>query len=344
MNILGISYSRHESAACLLRDGKLVFACAEERLSRMKHDARFPVRAIQAALDFSGLKVSDIDHVALGWPDPGLAYRHNAKLILKGEWPRSRMRIERTILGWLKEWKLKGGRVNFQRAFGPVKNFHYFSHHLAHALSAQALSGFDDTAVLVVDGRGARAATTLWHAQGGQIKLLEQYDYPNSLGVFYAGITQVLGFRPLSDEWKVMGLASYGKPTFDLSPLIQVTAEGYHVEGRRFFGRSDFDTSGLNDVTGPLRQEDAELIQRDMDLAHSAQLACENAMLALLRRITKLTGSRKLCLAGGVALNCKANGELIRSRLIDDIYVQPASGDDGVCVGAAYAVYQRLGQ
>jgi carbamoyltransferase len=344
MNILGVSYSLHESAACLLQDGKLVFACAEERLSRAKQDEHFPVKAIQAALDFAGLKPFDIDHVALGWSAPGATSWHNLKMILNGDWPRSKMRLERTLLGWLKEWRHQGGRVDYERAFGKMRNCHFINHHLAHALSAFALSGFKESSVLVIDGRGACEATTLWQAKDGQIKLKEQYDYPNSIGVFYAGITRMLGFQPLSDEWKVMGLASYGKPKFDLSPLMQVTEEGYRVNGRRFFGNTDFDVSGLESVTGPQRDEDAELTQRDMDLAQSAQLACENAMLALLRRITKLTGSRNLCLAGGVALNCKANGELIRSGLIDDIYVQPAAGDDGVCIGAAYAVYQRLGQ
>ena len=344
MNILGISYSLHESAACLLQDGKLVFACAEERLSRLKQDHRFPVRAIQAALDFAGLTIGDVDHVALGWSPPGVTQRHNLRMLLTGDWPRSKMRFERVFMSWLKDLRHKGGQVDFERAFGPAKDFHFINHHLAHALSAWSLSGFDDSAVLVIDGRGASEATTLWHAKEGRIKLLEQYDYPDSIGVFYAGITQMLGFAPLSDEWKVMGLASYGQPKFDLSKLIQVSEDGYHVERRRFFGQTDYDQTGLEPVTGPMRDPEAELTQRDKDLAHSAQLACEKAMMALLRRVTKLTGSRRLCLAGGVALNCKANGELIRSGLIDDIYVQPAAGDDGVCIGAAYAVYQKLGQ
>src|SRR5262249_33699224 len=202
---------------------------------------------------------------------------------------------------------------------------------------------FDESAVLVIDGRGASEATTLWHAQEGQISLLQTYEYPNSVGVFYAGITEMLGFTPLSDEWKVMGLASYGEPAFDLSPLIHVEKENYDVAGRRFFGGTDFDYSGLEPITGPKRNGE-ELSQRHKNLARSAQDCCEKAMLALLRRVTKLTGSRKLCLAGGVALNCKANGELLRSGMIDDIYVQPAAGDDGVCIGAAFAPYERLGQ
>jgi carbamoyltransferase len=344
VNIVGVSYSMHESAACLVQDGDLKFACAEERLSKVKQDARFPVLAIQAALDHGGLKPSDIDHVAIGWSRPRTQVWHDAKLMLTRKWPLSTTRVERTFLAALKQWRHRGGVLDYRRAFGsPATPVRFIDHHLAHALSAYCLSGFAESAVLVIDGRGAREATTLWHAVDGTIQLMERYDYPNSIGVFYAGVTGMLGFTPLSDEWKVMGLAAYGSPSVDLSPLMQVTEEQYKVAGRRFFGPSDFDDSGLRDVTGP-RRNGEEPGERHKNLARSAQDACERAMMATLRRVTRLTGSRRLCLAGGVALNCKANGELIRSGLIDDIYVQPAAGDDGACIGAAYAVYQKLGQ
>jgi carbamoyltransferase len=344
MNILGISYSMHESAACLVQEGELKFACAEERLSGVKQDGRFPVKAIQAALDHGGLKPEDIDHVAIGWSRPTATSWHNAKLMLTGKWPLSKTRLERTVLSALQQWRHRGGLLDYRRAFGePKRPLHFINHHLAHALSAFSLSGFEESAVLVIDGRGAREATTLWHAKDGQIKLLERYDYPNSIGVFYAGVTGMLGFTPLSDEWKVMGLAAYGEPTVDLKPLMTVNGSGYRVDGRRFFGATDFDRCGLEAVTGPQRNGEP-LDQRHKDLARSAQDACEQAMTSLLRRVTELSGSRRLCLAGGVALNCKANGELIRSGLIDDIYVQPAAGDDGACIGAAYAVYQELKQ
>jgi len=344
MNILGVSYSIHETAACLLQEGRLQFACAEERLSGAKQDSRFPLRAIQAALDFGKLKAEEIDHVAIAWSKPGARAQHDLRQMLTGRLPTSRMRLERTALKWIKELRHRGGVVDYLRAFAaPRGGFHFINHHLAHALSAFCVSGFDEAAVLVIDGRGAREATTLWRAQSGQIRLLQQYDYPDSVGVFYAGITQMLGFVPLSDEWKVMGLAAYGKPGFDLSELIQVGEESYKVAGRRFFGKSDFDHSRLAPITGP-RRNGEPLSERHMALARSAQDSCEQAMLALLRRITRLTESRKLCLAGGVALNCKANGELVRSGMIDEIYVQPAAGDDGACIGAAYGVYQRLGQ
>ncbi|MBI4913947.1 MAG: carbamoyltransferase [Acidobacteria bacterium] len=343
MNILGIGYSLHESSACLVQGGRLRFACSEERLSRIKQDPAFPKRAIQAALDHAGLKPFDVDHVALGWSGPGETSRHDARLLLSGRWPRSKVRIERTLLHWLKDHRHKGGQVDYERAFGPARGFHFINHHFAHAVSAYALSGFDESAVLVVDGRGAREATTLWHAQGGRLRLLEQIDFPNSLGVFYAGITRMLGFTPLSDEWKVMGLASYGTPTRDLSPLLRVDQNNVSVNGRKFFGTDDSDIEALVSVVGPPRTGE-EIKQGHMDLARSAQDACEAGMMAFLRKITKLTGSRRLCLAGGVALNCKANGELLRSGLIDDIYVQPAAGDDGTCIGAAFGVYAALGE
>jgi carbamoyltransferase len=344
MNILGISYSMHESAACLLQDGKLKFACAEERLSRRKQDGSFPVLAIQAALKHGGIRIEDVDHVAIGWPKPIHTYSHNLKLLLTGKWPNSWMRWERLLTGFAQSQRHRGGEVDFIRAFGKPQNpIHFVNHHLAHALSAYCLSEFDEAAVLVIDGRGSSEATTLWHAKGGQIQLLEQYEYPNSIGVFYAGITKQLGFQPLSDEWKVMGLAAYGESKIDLSKVIRCTEDSYLVNGRPFFGKkSDADLDRLEEIIGPRRNEE-ELNQYHFDLARSAQDACEEAMLAVLRRVTKLTGSRKLCLAGGVALNCKANGELLRSGLIDEIFVQPAAGDDGTCIGAAYAVYQALG-
>lgn len=343
MNILGISYFMHESASCLVQDGKLVFACAEERLSRKKQDGSFPVLSIQASLDHAGLKLSDIDHVALGWSKAGMSARHDLRLLLAGKLPRSWNRLEKTLIQWTKEWRHGGGKVDLERAFGKLLcPFHFVDHHLAHALSAACLSGFQESAVLVIDGRGAHEATTLWHWQDGKIRLLEEYSFPNSLGVFYAGITEVLGFQPLSDEWKVMGLASYGEPSVDLSPLINVTDEGYEVSVKSFFGGPRGNSIDIESVTGPKRKTD-EITQHHKNVARSAQDKCEQAMLAVLRRAMKLTGSKRLCMAGGVALNCKANGELLRSGLIDDIYVQPAAGDDGACIGAAFAIYQRLG-
>lgn len=345
MNILGISFSgNHESAACLVQDGKVVFACAEERLSRVKLDAGFPVRAIRAALKFGGISFRDLDHIAVNWPKPSRIKLHDAKLMLKGVWPLSRSRLERFLVGAVSDWRHEGGRTDLQRAFGETRaQFHYVDHHLAHALSAYCMAPFDDAAVLVVDGRGASEATTIWAPSREGLRCVRQWEYPNSLGVFYAGITRALGFQPLSDEWKVMGLAAYGKPRLDLSRVIKVTDDDYTVDPSYFFTARD-DQDKIAGVLGTIRTDDDEIEDVHRDIASSAQLACERALLALVRKTVRETGRRKLCLAGGVALNCKANGELLRSGLIDDMYVQPAAGDDGSCIGAALAVYQKLGR
>jgi carbamoyltransferase len=333
----------HESSACLVQDGKLVFAVAEERLSRKNKDGSFPVHAIKAAFDFADITPAEVDHVAIGWSKPRVTFKHNLKMILKGDWPSSIQRCERTLMQFAKDVRHRGGAVDYARAFGPPRQpVHFINHHQAHALSSYLMSGFDEASVLVVDGRGAEEATTLWHAKGNDLRLLETYKYPDSLGVFYAGITYMLGFAPFSDEWKVMGLASYGEPTYDLTPLIRSGDGRYHVEGWRFFGRKDEDDRRLAEVVGPRRRNE-DLGPKHQNLARSAQKACEDAMVELLKRVTSLTSCRKLCLAGGVALNSKANGELLRSGLIDDIYIQPAAGDDGAAIGAAYGVYTRLG-
>jgi carbamoyltransferase len=343
MNILGINYTMHDASACLVRDGELVFAVAEERLSRKNKDSSFPARAIRAALDFAGITPADVDHVALSWPKPSVTFRHNVKTILKRQWPCSWQRWERIIAQYAKEARHRGGVADYHRNFGaPRQPIHFINHHFAHALSAYLMSDFEEAAILVVDGRGASEATTLWQAVGNDVRLLETYQYPDSLGVFYAGITRMLGFKQFSDEWKVMGLAAYGEPIVDLSELIRSGDYGYRVNGWRFFGRTDHDDSKLAAVVGPRRNgEDLGLYHKN--LARSAQKACEDAMFELLKRATRQTGSRNLCLAGGVALNSKANGELLRSGLIDHIYIQPAAGDDGSAIGAAYAVYAKLG-
>lgn len=344
MNILGIGFtSYHDSAVALVRDEAVTFACAEERLSRQKHDNRFPLQTIAKALEVGHLAAGDIDCLAIGMGTPGSAGLHNLKLLLTGQMAPSFTRWERAAIGLIQELRGKGGFRSYRRKYPePKSGVRYVNHHLAHALSAFCLSGFDESSVLVVDGRGSREATTLWHAREGRIKHLEQYDFPNSLGVFYAAITGWLGFTPMSDEWKVMGLASYGSPTVDLSRLIQVTECGYRVNGRLLLGPNDENNASLEAILGPRRTTD-EITQRHKDLASSAQAACEGAMHALLRRVTAMTGSRRICLAGGVALNCKANGELARSGLVDDIYVQPAAGDDGVAIGAAFGAYYEMG-
>ncbi len=344
MYILGINCSMHDSAACILRDGELLFAVAEERLTRQKKDTRFPVSAIQASLDFAGIGPEQVDHVAISWPKPSTTFLHDVKCLLSGKIASSKEHWWRLFARNTKAMYRGGGRRDYQRYFGrPRGNIHLLGHHYSHAVSAYAMSGFDDASVIVIDGRGARNATTLWQGQGETLELLDCYQYPDSIGIFYGEMTEQLGFTRFSDEWKVMGLASYGNARFDMNPVIQSTGSRYHVEARKLYGRDRKDHAELEALFGPRRKDSDPLDDVHRDLAASTQKACEEAMHLLLRACSKRTGSRNLCLAGGVALNSKANGELLRSPLVDDIFIQPAAGDDGTCIGAALGVYPKLG-
>lgn len=343
MNILGIANGMHETAACLLQDGRLVFAAAEERFSRLKQDSSFPVKAIQECLRHGGLQASDLDAVAFGWPSAWQSVAHDLRMQFKGQMPLSRQRLEKTLAAGVQAWRRTPERDYLRSFAAPKRGFLKLDHHLCHAASAFYASGFEESLVLVVDGRGSREASTIWRADGDGIQLLKRYDFPDSLGLFYASVTQHLGFTPLSDEWKVMGLASYGSPRFDLSEFVRCGASGYRVEGRRFMRGTD---AALSDFERAFpeaaRKEHEPLADVHRDFAASAQATLEAALRALLREASSLMPSRNLCLAGGVGLNCKANGELLRNGLVDRVYVQPAAGDDGTCIGAAYEAWRCL--
>ena len=218
MITLGLNYSQmHDSSACLVRDGELLFAVAEERISRVKHDARFPALAIQACLDFAKIRPDQVDEVCVGWQTPGATYRHDLKLYATGQWPITYLNVLNSTRHFASMWHQNGGANPFTRQFSPTKaRFRFVDHHLAHALSAYSYSGFDDAAIVVMDGRGAWEATSIWHGSKGRVYPILTINWPDSLGLFYAVFTGFLGFVPNSDEWKVMGLAPYGKPGVDL--------------------------------------------------------------------------------------------------------------------------------
>jgi carbamoyltransferase len=202
-------------------------------------------------------------------------------------------------------------------------------------LSAYPVSGFDEATVVVIDGRGAWEATSIWYGKGAQLKLIEMVRWPNSIGLFYAEFTAWLGFERFQDEWKVMGLAPYGGPGVDLGDFIRVSNGKYSVNSRLLLNGSDL--SSIEKGLGPARKPDQPLSDRHRDVAWAVQDACERAELAVIARAISLTGSPNLCLAGGVALNSKANGLILSKRLVDQIFIQPAATDDGVAIGAALA-------
>jgi carbamoyltransferase len=334
MLTLGINYGSHDSAAAIARDGEILFATAEERLSRKKHDGGFPLHAIRACLAHTGAELADLDEVAFGWQPFASVRSTDLRNYLTGAHPMGWQEALKTqTVGRILEYQRDGERLFCRHVGSPKNGFKRIDHHYAHALSAYPVSGFDEATVVVIDGRGAWEATSIWHGKGAELRLIEMVRWPNSIGLFYAQFTWWLGFERFQDEWKVMGLAPYGEPGIDLGGFISVSDGQYSVNSRLLLQN----LPGIEKVLGPARKPDEPLSDRHRDVAWAVQEACERAILAIIRRALSLTGSRNLCLAGGVALNSKANGLILSERLVDRIFIQPAATDDGVAIGAALA-------
>lgn len=338
---LGINFSfMHDSSACITRDGEMVFAVAEERLSRIKHHTGFPYRSVRACLDFAGASATDLDFVCFSWPRSGRATRHEIRCMLKGEFEPSFVNVTSMMRRYVSSVRQGHGEKTFTNAFGPTRaQFRFIPHHLSHAISAYSYSGFEDSAVLVIDGRGAWEATSLWHGCKGSLENVWTIPWPNSLGLFYAQFTSYLGFTPNSDEWKVMGLAPYGEPGVNLREFLRPDSDPYQVANRLLLGRDSSPLGAMEARLGPSRAPESEIDRRHKDIAFAVQDSCEAAMLHLAREAVAKTGCRNLCLAGGVALNSKANGKILSEGIVDRIFIQPAASDDGACLGSALAPY-----
>jgi carbamoyltransferase len=338
---LGINYSQmHDSSACIVRDGELLFAVAEERLSRVKHDSGFPQLAIQACLDFAGVPATKLDEVCFGWPPAGAMLRHDLKCFASGTMPLNYLSALNSSLHFLSMWHQRGGANRFVQRYGKTPaRMRFVDHHFAHAISAYAYSGFEDSAVVVMDGRGAWEGTSIWHGRDGRLDHILTIAFPDSIGYFYSEFTAYLGFQRNSDEWKVMGLAPYGRPGVDLSAFIDPQANPYRVHTARLNSRGNNPFPEIIRLLGPARIPESEIDEHHKNIAFAVQEACELAMMSVVRMAMQKTGARNLCMAGGVALNSKANGKIAASGLVDKFFVQPAASDDGVALGAALAPY-----
>jgi carbamoyltransferase len=329
----------HDSSACIVLDGELLFAVAEERISRIKHDAGFPRLAIQACLDFAKVTPAQIDEVCFGWQTAGPVYRHDLKLYATGQWPLSYLNFLNSSRHFLSMWHQESGASPYRRLFGANKTrFRFVDHHLAHAISAYAYSGFDAAAVVVMDGRGAWEATSIWYGRAGRLDHVLTLNWPDSLGLFYAQFTGFLGFVPNSDEWKVMGLAPYGQKGIDLSSFINPNDTPYRVNTKTLIG-DGLQFSHFTSLLGAPRDPESDISGHHKNIAFAVQDACEEAMMSVVKLALRKTAAKNLCLAGGVALNSKANGKIVASGAIENIFVQPAASDDGVALGAALAPY-----
>ncbi len=345
MITLGLNYNRkHDSSACIVRDGELLFAVAEERISRIKHDAGFPRLAIQACLDFTRIRADELDEVCFGWTTAGPGFRHDLKCLASGGLPLTYQNVLTTSVYFLSMRHQQGGVKPFRQWFGDGKaRMRFVEHHLAHAISAYAYSEFDEAAVVVMDGRGAWEATSIWHGKAGKLEHVFTMPFPDSLGLFYSQFTGYLGFQPNSDEWKVMGLAPYGRAKIKLDAFIDTDASPYRVHAKRIFGNGRGEFSDIISALGPQRLPESEIDDRHKNIAYAVQDACELAMMNVVRMAVEKTRCRNLCMAGGVALNSKANGKIVASGLVGKIFVQPAASDDGVALGAALAPYLENG-
>ncbi len=350
MFILGISSYYHDSAACLVRDGEIIAAAQEERFTRKKHDSAFPDQAISYCLKEAGIGSHQVDYIVF-YDKPFLKFERLLETYLAFA-PKGLRSFITSMPLWLKD-KLFQKRViadALKALWGDDVNWEgrllFSEHHLSHAASAFYPSPFDSAAVLTMDGVGEWTTTSLAIGQGNTLEVLKEIHFPHSLGLLYSAITYYTGFKVNSGEYKVMGLAPYGKPIYaDLikKHLIDIKQDGSFALDMSYFNYC----TGLTMTSkkfdkvfgGPPRQPESELTQREMDLAASVQAVTEEVVIKLAKGIAKSTGQRNLCLAGGVALNCVANGRLLQEKVFDNIWIQPAAGDAGGAVGAALGAY-----
>jgi carbamoyltransferase len=350
VRILGISAYYHDSAAALVRDGEVVAAAQEERFSRKKHDARFPAHAVRYCLAEEGVGLGEIDRVVF-YDKPFLKFERLLETYLAFA-PRGLRSFRMAIPLWLREKlfqkRLLGEELN--RCAGETLNWEqkllFAEHHLSHAASAFFPSPFAEAAVLTMDGVGEWATTSAAMGQGNRLEIRKEIHFPHSLGLLYSAFTYYTGFRVNSGEYKVMGLAPYGEPKYAsliLEHLIDVKDDGSFRLNLEYF---DYCT-GLTMTNrrferlfgGPARKPAELLTQRHMDLAASVQAALEEVVLRMTRSLAAETGAKNLCLAGGVALNCVANGKVLRDGWFEKLWIQPAAGDAGGALGAALAAY-----
>lgn len=342
--ILGLSALYHDSAACLLRDGEIVAAAQEERFSRKRHDAALPLRAVDYCLREAGLTIGEVDHVVF-YDKPFLKFERLLDTFFTTA-PRALRQFVRAMPPWIKQKLWTGDLV--ADALGYRGRTLFAEHHESHAASAFYPSPFDEAAVLTIDGVGEWATTTSGYGRGKDLVLLDEIRFPHSLGLLYSAFTQFCGFKVNSGEYKLMGLAPYGEPRFVdeiLRSLIDLQADGgfaLDVDRFDFLTGNQMVGRGFEELFGgPARKPESPITERELDLARSIQVVTEEVVLRLARRIYEKTGMKHLCLAGGVALNCVANGRLLREGPFESIWIQPAAGDAGGAVGAAYAVFHR---
>ena len=351
-SILGISAFYHDSAAALIIDGKIVAAAQEERFSRKKHDARYPFHAIEYVLNESDLNLNEIDYIVF-FEKPFLKFERLLETYMAFA-PKGFKSFSLSMPVWLRE-KLFQKKFLFDKLklhdenFNDIKKINFSEHHYSHAASAFYPSPFKDAVVLTLDGVGEWATTTVAVGNHNQLKILKEIHFPHSLGLLYSAFTYYTGFKVNSGEYKLMGLAPYGKPKFKdliINKLLDLKEDGSFKLNMKYFNYATGLTMTNNNFSklfgNPVRNPKKDLLNNfHMDIASSIQAVTEEVVLRLTKDIAKKYKVKNLCLAGGVALNCVANGKILKEKLFENIWVQPAAGDAGGSLGAALAYWHH---
>ncbi len=350
MYILGISAFYHDSAACLIKDGEIIAAAQEERFSRRKHDSNFPTNAIKYCLIEANIASSKINNVVF-YEKPFMKFERLLETYLAFA-PKGFTSFSKAMPLWIKDKLFQKSKLikELEHVLGSNVNWSerllFSEHHLSHAASAYYPSPFESAAILTLDGVGEWTTTSLALGKGNELKILKEIKFPHSIGLLYSAFTYYTGFKVNSGEYKVMGLAPYGKPKY--AKLIKENLITTCNDGSFQIDMSYFDfATGLTMTNkkfdrlfgGPARASETKLTQREMDLAASVQKVTEEIVIDIAKELAKETDERNLCLAGGVALNCVANGILLREKIFDNIWIQPAAGDAGGALGAALSVW-----
>ncbi|UCD27587.1 MAG: carbamoyltransferase, partial [Planctomycetota bacterium] len=345
MIVLGISCFYHDAGAALVRDGELIAAAEEERFNRHKHYSDFPEQAIQYCFAEAGITIDDVDYIGF-YEKPLVKFNRILETILTA-WPR-------TYMSWIRSmpiWMLTKLRVHniIQKKYGTDQEILYCQHHLSHAASAFLVSPFTEAAIISADGVGEWTTTAWGTGRGTELDFHKEIRFPHSVGLLFSAITAYLGFRVNDAEWKVMGLAAYGKPTYlnKFREIVDIKEDGSFRLNMKYFAytystRRTFNKKWEKLFGRPRRAEEAEIDDFHRDIAHSGQKIVEEIMVRIAAHVHKETGMDNLCLAGGVGLNCVANWRILQETGFKDIFIQPAAGDSGGALGTAFYIYNSV--
>lgn len=345
MIILGISCYYHDSGAALVRDGQLIAAAEEERFNRKKHDSDFPKCAIAYCLKEAGVTIDQVDHIGF-YEKPLVKFNRILESIL-ATWPRSYQAWLKAVPLWLTH-RLNIGK-DIQDKLGCDKEILYCQHHLSHAASAFLVSPFEEAAILTADGVGEWTTTAWGVGRGTRMEMIKELRFPHSVGLLFSAITAYLGFRVNDAEWKVMGLAPYGRPTYvdQFHEIVDIRDDGSIRLNLDYFAHPYSTTATINDRWAdlfgqPQNKSESQLTDFHRDIAHSGQKVVEEIMVKMAAHVHRETGMKNICLAGGVGLNCVANWRILKESGFSDIFIQPAAGDSGGALGTAFYIYNTV--